>query len=108
MTARPFVAELRTRDGALRIGTGTPTMTVRVEAAEVWDAVIVETNPSVAVSELKRAAVTALLGAKASPDDFVLKLRGFEVLNEEVSLAESGAVDGSIFLVAYRRRRPVR
>jgi hypothetical protein len=108
MTARPFVSELRTRDGALRIGSGTPTMTLRVEAAEVWDAVIVETNPSSPVSELKRAAVTALLGAKAKPDDFVLKLRGFEVLNEEVSLAEAGAIDGSIFLVTYRRRRPVR
>ena len=108
MTARPFVSELRTRDGALRIGSGTPTMTLRVEAAEVWDAVIVETNPSSPVSEWKRAAVTALLGAKAKPDDFVLKLRGFDVLNEEVSLAEAGAVDGSIFLVTYRRRRPVR
>ena len=108
MTARPFVSELRTRDGALRIGSGTPTMTLRVESAEVWDAVIVETTPSAVVSELKRAAVTALLGAKAKPGDFVLKLRGFEVLNEDVSLAEAGAVDGSIFLVAYRRRRPVR
>jgi len=108
MTARPFVSELRTRDGVLRIGSGTPTMTLRVEAAEVWDAVIVETNPSSPVSELKRAAVTALLGAKANPDDFVLKLRGFEVLNEDVSLAEAGAIDGSIFLVTYRRRRPVR
>ncbi len=108
MTARPFVAELRTRDGALRIGNGTPTMAVRVESAEVWDAVVVETNPSVAVSELKRTAVAALLGTKAIPDDFVLKLRGFEVLNEDVTLAESGAVDGSIYLVAYRRRRPVR
>jgi len=108
MTARPFVSELRTRDGALRIGGGTPTMTLRVEAPEVWDAVIVETTPSAAVSELKRAAVTALLGAKASPGDFVLKLRGFEVLNEGVSLAEAGAVEGSIFLVTYRRRRPVR
>ena len=108
MTARPFVAELRTRDGALRIGSGTPTMTLRVEAAEVWDAVIVETNPSSLVSDLKRAAVTALLGAKANPDEFVLKLRGFEVLNEDVSLAEAGAIEGSIFLVTYRRRRPVR
>lgn len=108
MTARPFVAELRTREGALRVGSGAPTMMVRVEAAEVWDAVIIETNPSVAVSELKRAAVTALLGARANPDDLVLKLRGFEVLNEEASLAESGAIEGSIFLVTYRRRRPVR
>ena len=108
MTARPFVSELRTRDGVLRIGSGAPTMTLRVESAEVWDAVIVETTPSAAVSQLKRAAVTALLGARANPDDFVLKLRGFEVLNEEVSIAEAGAVEGSLFLVAYRRRRPVR
>ena len=83
-------------------------MTLRVESPEVWDAVIVETNPSSLVSELKRAAVTALLGAKAAPDEFVLKLRGFEVLNEEVSLAEAGAIEGAIFLVTYRRRRPVR
>ena len=69
---------------------------------------IVEATPSAPVSELKRAAVTALLGAKASPADMVLKLRGFEVLNEDVSLADAGAIDGSIFLVAYRRRRPVR
>jgi hypothetical protein len=108
MTARPFVSELRTRDGALRIGSGTPTMTLRVEAPEVWDAVIVETTPSAPVSEMKRAALTALLGAKANPDEFVLKLRGFEVLNEDVSLAEAGAIEGSIFLVTYRRRRPVR
>ena len=47
-------------------------------------------------------------GAKAKPDEFVLKLRGFEVLNEDVSLAEAGAIEGSIFLVTYRRRRPVR
>lgn len=108
MTARPFVAELRTRDGALRIGSGTPTITVRVEAAEVWDAVVVEAGPSAHVAELKRAALTALLGARSNPDDFVLKLRGFEVLNEDVSLADAGAIDGSIFLVGYRRRRPVR
>ena len=108
MTARPFVSELRTRDGALRIGNGAPSMTVRVEAPEVWDVVIVEAAPSSRVSELKRAALTALFGTRENPDDFVLKLRGFEVLNEEVSLAESGAVDGSIFLATYRRRRPVR
>ena len=108
MTARPFVTELRTREGVLRIGNGAPAMTLRVEAPEVWDVVIVETAPSARVSELKRVAVTALFGAGENPAEFVLKLRGFEVLNEEVSLAESGAVDGSIFLVTYRRRRPVR
>lgn len=109
MTARPFVSELRTREGsALRIGAGTPSMTLRVESPEVWDVVVVEASPSSRVSELKRAAMSALFGAREDPDSFVLKLRGFEVLNEDVSLAESGAIDGSIFLVTHRRRRPVR
>ena len=41
-------------------------------------------------------------------EDFVLKLRGWEVLDESASLADVGAVDGSIFLLTHRRRRPVR
>lgn len=110
MTARPFVAELRTRDGAspIRIGGGTPSLTLRVEIPEVWDVVAIETSPSTQVGEVKRAAIAALLGASADPDNLVMKLRGFEVLNEAASVADTGAVDGSIFLVTYRRRRPVR
>ena len=41
-------------------------------------------------------------------DDYVIKLRGFEVLDENVTLAQAGARDGSIFLLTHRRRRPVR
>ena len=110
MTARPFVAELRTRDGVnpIRVGTGTPSLTLRVEIPEVWDVVLLETSPSTPVGEVKRAAIAALLGAGADPDNLVLKLRGFEVLNESASVADTGAVDGSIFLATYRRRRPVR
>ena len=108
MTARPFVSELRTRDGAIRVGTGTPSLTLRVQVPEVWDVVLIETSPSTPVAEVKRAAVAALLGAGTDPDDIVLKLRGFEVLNEGVAVADTGAVDGSIFLATYRRRRPVR
>jgi hypothetical protein len=74
----------------------------------VWDVVIVETSPSTPVGDVKRAAVAALLGAGVDPDDIVMKLRGFEVLNESASVADTGAVDGSIFLATYRRRRPVR
>jgi hypothetical protein len=37
-----------------------------------------------------------------------MKLRGLEVLDEGRTLAESGAIDGSIFLLSHRRRRPVR
>ncbi|HEX2778259.1 MAG TPA: hypothetical protein VHM30_02095 [Gemmatimonadaceae bacterium] len=108
MTARPFVAELRTREGAIRVGSGAPTMTLRVEIPEVWDVVVIETSGSTVVSDVKRAAVTALLGPTADPDNLVLKLRGFEVLNESATVEDTGATDGSIFLATYRRRRPVR
>ena len=108
MPARPFVTELRTREGAIRVGSGAPSLTLRVQAPEVWDVVVVETSPSTPVSDVKRAAVSALLGAGVDPDDIVMKLRGFEVLNESASVADTGAVDGSIFLATYRRRRPVR
>jgi hypothetical protein len=47
-------------------------------------------------------------GAELRDDDFVLKLNGWEVLDETASLAATGAVDGSIFLVTNRKRRPVR
>ena len=103
-----FVTELRSRPGVLRVGVGEPTMTVRVEIPEVWDVVAVATTPDTPVADVKRAAVTALLGAKGRADDLVLKLRGFEVLNEHATLAQTGAADGSIFLATHRRRRPVR
>ena len=46
--------------------------------------------------------------ADAIPQDFVVKLRGWEVLDESASLADAGVVDGSILLLTYRRRRAVR
>jgi hypothetical protein len=108
MTEQPFVAALRARPGVLRLGKGGETMTVRVEIPEQWDVVVVEASPEITVAEIKRAAVEAILGAGALPDDVVIKLNGFEVLNEQVSLTEAGAKDGSTFLAMYRRRRPVR
>ena len=107
MSDQPFVAELRARPGVVRLADGGTPMTVRVEIPEQWDVVVVEASPSTTVAEVKRAAVDALLPA-TTPDDLVIKLRGFEVLNEQVSLADAGAVDGSIFLAMFRRRRPVR
>ena len=46
--------------------------------------------------------------ADAIPSDYVVKLRGWEVLGEQGSVAESGARDGSTYLISYRRRRAVR
>jgi hypothetical protein len=108
MSDKPFVAELRARPGVVRLATGGTPMTVRVEIPEVWDVVVIEASPETTVADVKRAAVEALLGATAQPDELVIKLGGFEVLNEQVPLADVGAKDGSIFLATYRRRRPVR
>ena len=41
-------------------------------------------------------------------EDFVVKLRGWEILDEAASLADAGVIDGSILLMTHRRRRPVR
>ena len=110
MTA-PFVAELRTQDeSALVLGPDTERrITVRVEIPEVWDAVRIELPPQTPVHELKRRALDALQPRESEhPEQFVVKLHGFEVLDERNSIAEAGAVPGSIFLITHRRRRPIR
>lgn len=82
-------------------------MTIRVEVPERWDVALIETSPETSVREVKEAALRDV-----SPDDdaadYVIKLRGFEVLDESVTLANAGARNGSIFLLTHRRRRPVR
>ena len=104
----PFVGTLRSRREVIRLGTPTaPTISVRVEVPEVWDVVRVEASPAEPVLALKHAALAALQ-PRADPDEYVIKLRGFEIFDENQSLAEAGATDGSIFLLTNRRRRPVR
>lgn len=111
MTA--FVNQLRTRGDVVQMAPpGTASITVRVEMPEVWDVVRVAVLPTERVLGLKLRALATLYPAggapEALPDAFVMKLRGFEVLDENESLASLGAVDGSIFLLTHRRRRPVR
>ena len=108
MTA-PFVTQLRARGAALQLAAaGAPTITVRVEMPEVWDTVKAVVSPSQSVSVLKAAALGVLYPTGETSSDFVLKYQGWEVLDEGVSLGTAGAVDGSIFLLTHRRRRPVR
>jgi hypothetical protein len=105
----PFVSQLRTRGEALRLAApGVPSIVVRVEVPEVWDTVkvVVPANDPVAV--LKMAVLDVLYPLGEAPDAFVMKLRGFEVLDESASIASAGAVDGSCFLLTHRHRRPVR
>jgi hypothetical protein len=103
----PFVTSLRARPETLVLGTA-PWVTFRVEMAEVWDAVRIQAPAAEPISAIKETAVEALYPNGASYADFVIKLNGYEVLDESVPLSQTGAVDGSTFLLTFRRRRPVR
>ena len=105
----PFVNQLRARREPIRLGASDAgdRISVRVEIPEIWDVVLVETASTESVLAVKNAALAALL-PKADQRAYVLKLRGFEVLNETESLADAGALDGSTFLLTFRRRRPVK
>jgi len=47
------------------------------------------------------------LAPEALVDDYVVKLNGFEVLDEDAPISSTVAKNGSIFLITDRRRRPV-
>ena len=105
----PFVTGLRARQGTIRLAPeGVPTITIRVEMPEVWDVVRIACEPTQPVLAVKVAALEALFPEAEMHEDFVLKLRGWEILDESAPLGEAGVVDGSILLLTHRRRRPVR
>ncbi|MES2176977.1 MAG: hypothetical protein V4550_03855 [Gemmatimonadota bacterium] len=105
---QPFVSQLRARGDAIQLAAdGASAISVRVEMPESWDTVKANVSPDASVSALKAAALDAL-DPLAATDDFVVKLKGWEVLDESVSLTQAGAIDGSIFLLTLRRRRAVR
>jgi hypothetical protein len=87
---------------------GEPVLTLRVEMPDVWDVVRVELSPAESVHALKVRALEALFPQAEFPEEFVMKLRGWEIGDEHASVAAAGALDGSIFLLTHRRRRPVR
>ena len=79
-----------------------------MQLLEAWDVLRVETPATERVGALKAEALAALQPNGDPADVFVLKLNGYEILDENVSVADTGAKNGSTFLVTYRRRRPVR
>jgi hypothetical protein len=104
-----FVNQLRARPGAIVLGdSGEPRITFRVQLADFWDSVRITAPPTAPVLDIKRAALETLAPDEPYHEAFVVKLNGFEVLDEHASIADAGAVEGSTFLIAYRRRRPVR
>ena len=110
MTA-PFVTTLRARPATIRLAPeGVEVVTIRVEMPEVWDVVRIVAPPTESVLAVKLAALRALYPEPEGEyhADFVVKLRGWEILDEAASLADAGVVDCSILLLTSRRRRPVR
>ncbi len=100
---------LRARPGVLTLGADAPdAITLRVQMPELWDTLAVRCAPNTSVLALKQAALDAFLPVHQPTVDFVMKLRGFEVLDESQPVEVAGARDGSTFLLTYRHRRPVR
>lgn len=107
--SEPFVSRLRARRGTIDLARSSDSaITIRVEMPEVWDTVRIVASSTEPVAAIKRAALDALSPSEAHADEFVIKLHGWEVLDEGASLADAGAADGSIFLLTHRRRRPVK
>lgn len=104
-----FVTNLRTNGELIRLGSSDePVIHIRVQVAELWDSVRVDAPPSEPVISAKRAALDALYPDGIDPEEYVVRLHGFEILDERVSLAAAGVRDGSILLLVKRRRQPVR
>ncbi|OYV74215.1 MAG: hypothetical protein B7Z72_00655 [Gemmatimonadetes bacterium 21-71-4] len=100
---------MRARPDTIRLGVhDEPTITIRVEMPEVWDTVRIQAPPTDTVETVKQHALAALFPQAEYHEDFVIKLHGWEVLNEHESLAAAGVVDGGILLLTFRRRRPLR
>lgn len=108
MTSIPFVQGLRTTREVLRIGNANgAALHLRVEIPEFWDVVRVAASPDASVQSVKSAALAQLVSG-ADERAWVMKLRGFEILDESQSLSRAGVIDGSIFLLTQRRRRAVK
>ena len=80
---------------------------LRVTVQDAWDEIPLDLSPATSLAELKRAALDATK-VRRDPDEYVLKFRGFELLDESRSLAEAGLVANGAVIVLPRRRRPVR
>jgi hypothetical protein len=103
-----FTTQLRSNRAPVQVASGAGAFTFRVEAAELWDAVRVVALPETPVSEVKQKVMTAMMPNVEFIDEYVLKLQGWEILDHNASLKDLGVREGSILLLADRRRRPVR
>jgi hypothetical protein len=107
-TPMPFVSGLRTQGAAYRLGSGSgPVLQLRAQVLEAWDAIRIEADPSASVKSLKQLALKELYPDVRNDDEYVVKLHGWEILDENAPISSTEAKNGSIFLITDRRRRPV-
>lgn len=105
-----FVNALRVRPEVLRVAppNAVTTWTLRVQAAEAWDAVRVACTPETPVRDVKAVAMANLLPDIGQVDSYLVKLHGAEVRDETLSLQQVGARDASTLFLTSRRRRPLK
>jgi len=104
----PFVNSLRTRGDAFKLGSASnQVLHLRAQVLEAWDAIRIDANPSASVRSLKELALRELYPDVQSADDYVVKLHGFEILDEDAPISSTPARNGSTFLIADRHRRAV-
>lgn len=104
----PFVTELRSTDDVVTVAGEGDVLHLRVQVAELWDAMRVDAPAGVSFAAVKKAALDVFFPAGALVVDFVGKVRGFEILHEDESIESCGIRDGSTILLSRRRRRPVK
>jgi hypothetical protein len=103
-----FVNSLRTRGQPFKLGAPSDEgLRVRAQVLEAWDAIPIDANPSASVRSLKQLALRELYPDVQHDDEYVVKLNGFEILDEDAPISSTAARNGSTFLITDRRRRPV-
>ena len=111
MTApTPFVSGLRTQGPVFKLGSpsGAAVLQLRAQVLEAWDAIRIDADPSASVKSLKSLALKELYPGVRNDDQYMVKLHGWEILDENAPISSTGAKNGSIFLITDRRRRPVK
>lgn len=105
-----FASQLRVKsDEVIRLAPeGAPALRVRVESVEAWYAVRVDATANTSVAAVMEAAMRELHPDAEHLEDYVVKLRGWEILDLQQPLGQAGVVDGATLLVHSRRKRPVR
>lgn len=104
-----FATQWRAGKDTIRLGAADqPTITIRVEVLPVWNVVRIETPDTETVEAVKQRVLDELQPKAAFHEDYVVKLDGWEILNERESLADAGVRNGMILLIMHRHRRPLR